>query len=90
LTISADVRSTIEECNSALGRQPALARCCIFAEDLKAISKLAGANAVAVGKLVRCSGSSGGVVCKWSVSEFRCFPILTVAAASVAAAAAAD
>jgi hypothetical protein len=76
----------VEECNSAIARQPTMTDNCVFSEDLKAISKLAGTNAVAVGRLIK--GLGGAVVpsWKWAVSDYKCFPVLTaVAAASVLA-----
>ena len=81
----------IDQCNVALARQPALARTCTFAEELKAISKLAGTNAVAVGRLMKGLGAGGGGW-KWGVSEYKCFPVLVAAAAGTpgAAVAAAD
>jgi hypothetical protein len=74
-----------KSCNMA--KQPAVAACCVFADDLKAISKLAGVNAVAVGRLVK--GLGGGAVgqWKWVVSDYRCFPVLSAVPAAAAAAA---
>ncbi len=76
----------VEECSAALSRQPAVADCCVFADDLKAISKLAGMNAVAVARLVK--GLAGGAVggWKWAVSDYRCFPVLSAVPAAAAAA----
>jgi hypothetical protein len=72
----------VEDCTAALAKQPAVADCCIFADDMKAISKLAGTNAVAVGRLVKvlAGGVPGGW--KWSVSDYRCFPVLAAAPAA--------
>ena len=54
-------------------------------QTLNFFSKLAGTNAVAVGKLLKGGGGSWG----WTVSEYRCFPVLGAAAAAAAAASAA-
>ena len=82
-----DVRAMVEECNSAIARQPALTDTCVFAEDLKAVSKLAGTNAVAVGRLIKGLGGAGVPSWRWAVSDYRCFPVLTAVAAAAAASA---
>ena len=88
LNISAEVRGMVDQCNTALARQPALADGCTFAQDLKAMSKLAGTNAVSVGRLMKGLGGGAGPGWKWTVSEFKCFPVLAAAAAAAASAAA--
>jgi hypothetical protein len=82
-----DVRGMVEECNSAIARQPALTDNCVFSDDLKAISKLAGTNAVAVGRLIKGLGGAGMPSWKWAVSDYKCFPVLTAAAAAASASA---
>ena len=79
LTRVAEVRGVVDQCNTALASQPALAEMCAFAEDLKAISKLAGTNAVAVGRLMKSLEGAAGQGWRWVVSEYRCFPVLAPA-----------
>jgi hypothetical protein len=84
--LPSEVRGMVEECNSAIARQPALTDNCVFSDDLKAISKLAGTNAVAVGRLIKGLGGAGMPSWKWAVSDYKCFPVLTAVAAASASA----
>jgi hypothetical protein len=74
----------VEECTTALARQPALADHCVFSEDLKAMSKLAGTNAVAVARLIKALGGGAAPGWRWAVSDYKCFPVLSAVAATSA------